>query len=362
MNDARAEVRATPEAADPLREAGIRPWGSPEVARFEVRLERAITRVYHDARRSPKRLEELGVSSRQGAVSEETQSLLEKHYDARLELFQRFLDSDFLAYSMAYYGETPEQARTSERTLEEAQHQKFALVCERAQVRGDERVLNIGCGFGSLETYLLQEYPEIQVVGITPSRVQASYLRARMADPRDVLGQGRFALHEGKLETIPTPELGIRSFDLVVSIGVLEHVKNLHAAFGRMRALLRPAGRAFHHLITSREVIPSFLDARQTQIHTYFPGGRIWPFAELEAQTDLFRLEGSWFVNGMNYWRTLDAWHRRFWESIDRLYPSVLGKEGVRHWNDYFALCKAVFAAMDGEMVGNGQYLFRSQG
>jgi cyclopropane-fatty-acyl-phospholipid synthase len=79
----------------------------------------------------------------------------------------------------------------------------------------------------------------------------------------------------------------------------------------------------------------------------------------LARHTEYLDLAGHWFINGLNYWRTLDEWHRRFWKGIPALYGSVFDIDAIAHWNDYFSLCKAVFAPRDGEFYGNSQYLFR---
>ncbi len=73
-------------------------------------------------------------------------------------------------------------------------------------------------------------------------------------------------------------------------------------------------------------------------------------------------LEGNWFINGLNYWRTLDEWHRRYWNNIPSLYKSVFDTRAIAHWNEYFSLCKAVFAPMEGTVYGNSHYLFRKPG
>lgn len=341
-----------------LRRAGIHPYHSEESLKYEDRLIRAISRLYLRARKSSNSLEELGVSTREGAMAEETQDLMTHHYDQPLEFFTHFLDSQFMAYSMAYFGPSPEAAQTSPRTLEQAQQSKFEAMCERARIQGDERVFNIGCGFGSLETYLLRRYPRMQAVGITPSKVQSEYLKQRMKNPQDPLGQGRFHLVEGDFSEIPLSELGANSYDVVFSIGTLEHFKNMRAAFQRMSQLLKTNGRAFHHIVSSRYLIPRYSDAKRTRLGEYFPGARIFPFSELAEQTEHFELEGSWFINGMNYWRTLEEWHKRFWANMETVYLPLLGEPGVHFWNDYFCLAKAMFAPLEGDILGNAQYYF----
>jgi cyclopropane-fatty-acyl-phospholipid synthase len=343
-----------------LHAIGTHAYGSEELNGYEARLEQVFARSYVRARQTGKSLADLGISALDGPMVERLTDLMQVHYDEHLTFFQAILDRDYMAYSMAYYGETPEEARSSSRTLEEAQRAKFELFCTRARLQGYERILNIGCGFGSLETFLLRKYPGIQMVGVTPSRVQTDYLKQCMQDPDHPLGTGRFRLITGAFDNLPVQELGTGAFDVVFSVGVLEHFRNLGATFEKIAALLKPDGRAFHHLITATEVIPGFADTQDTRLRRYFPGGRIWPFHEVERITDHFNLEGSWFVNGINYWRTVDAWHERFWNNIDRLFP-VLGVDGVRHWNEYFTFCKVMFAPEDGGVVGNGQYLFRKR-
>jgi cyclopropane-fatty-acyl-phospholipid synthase len=347
---------------DELEAAGARPYGSPALSLYEERLTRFFSREYAGLTESDEPLSAHGIRTDQGPMWQQTDALMSDHYDERAELFDAFLDSDLKAYTMAYYGETAEAVRASALSLEQAQNAKFDLISERAGVRGDERVFSIGCGFGPLETYLLRRYPDIRVTSITPSRVQAEYIRRRMASPSHPLDPARLSLIEGDFGACSLSALGGGAYDLVFAIGMFEHVNNLDAAFAKMAGLLRPGGRAFLHLIVSRPVFPQFMDSRRTLIGKYFPGGRIWPFREIERQTARFDLEGSWYLNGLNYWRTLDAWHRRFWEGMDRLYGKVLSLEGVRHWNDYFTLCKVVlFAPLDGSIYGNGHYLFRKK-
>lgn len=356
MSEIRSEIRSKTNARAQLQRAGVNPYGSEALQLFEQRLTAAFARSYRQAGRAAQTLADPTSSS--GPMVEQTEDLMQVHYDEHLAFFESILDRDYLAYSAAYYGDTPHAARASSFSLEQAQHAKFELLCARARLEGRERVFNLGCGFGSLETFLLTKYPEMQITGITPSKTQAAYLRTRMENPDDPLGDGRFQLIEDRFDTASVETLGPASYDLVFSVGVLEHFKNLRAAFERAAELLKPGGRAFHHLIASECVLPGFADASRTRLRTYFPGGRIWPVAVLESQTDFFSLEGSWFVNGLNYWRTVDAWHQRFWTHIEQLHPAVLTEKGVRYWNDYFSFSKVMFAPEDGGVVGNGQFLF----
>ncbi len=341
-----------------LESLNIPAWGSEEALRKEEHVARFLEREYKAAANSHVSLEDLGISASTGAMWEETEELIETHYDERIEFFKSFLDTSYLAYSMAYYGEDKHEVMESTLSLEEAQANKFRLICDRIGIQGDEKILNIGCGFGSFERYLFEHYPDVQVVGITPSSVQADYLNMCIEDEDCALNSGNFRLVQNDFSRLSQNELEPESFDLVVSIGLLEQVKNMETLNSRIANLLKPFGKSFHHFIISIFPVPQFLDSKETLIGSYFPGGRIWPYDTFIQHSGHLELEGQWFVNGMNYWKTLDEWHCRFWENIDRL-SGKLDDSRIRYWNDYFILCKACFLPENGALFGNGHYLFR---
>ena len=108
----------------------------------------------------------------------------------------------------------------------------------------------------------------------------------------------------------------------------------------------------------SQFVIPQFLDAEKTMIGDYFPGGRIWPINEFLSHDQHLQPVQHWFINGLNYWRTIDEWHQRYWNNIHQL-EAHLSLQKIDHWNKYFMLCKACFAPFNGEVYGNAHYLFK---
>ena len=106
------------------------------------------------------------------------------------------------------------------------------------------------------------------------------------------------------------------------------------------------------------DTIPTFLSAENTLMAEYFPGGHIWPFSELKRHKTHLKFLDSWFVNGMNYWTTLDEWHKRFWHAIDQLFPDQLSIDNVDEWNKYFVLSKSMFYPNQGRSYGVGHYLY----
>lgn len=349
------------ELVDHLKALNIHAPDSVEQRRFEEHVSRFLGREYQRLLQSDQPSPSQILESSSGPMWESTPDLMEEHYDEPRELFASFLDRRYMAYSMAYYGEEPDEIRHAEVDLTSAQQAKLALVVQRAEMLGTERVLSIGCGFGPLETYLAERFPEIEMTAITPSRVQASYIRDCMADPSHPLSRSDLTLFEGDFGAVPVTQLGYETYDTLFAVACFEHVNNLRLAFEKIEALLKPGGRLFLHLIVSKPAILKLLDSQATMISKYYPGGKIWPYAIFKADFGSMVLEKDWFINGLNYWRTLDTWHRNFWNNLSGLYGRVLDEAGIHHWNQYFSLCKVCFAPCDGTLYGNGHYRFRKR-
>lgn len=345
-----------------LEEKGVFAWGTEELGAYERHLTRYFTREYKGLSYGSGTEQVLKQADKSRQMSEKTGSLMKKHYDESLVLFKSFLDRHYMAYTMAWYGEDPDSVRKSKVSLQRAQAQKFSLAAERIGLQGTERILNIGCGFGSLETWLFEHYQELDLTSVTPSKVQAGYIRRCIQNQDNVIPSDRIKLLEMTFEELAWQDLNSEPFDLIFAVGVFEHISDLRAAFRKIHDFLRPGGRCFLHLIVSKPAFPQHMNSDHTLIGQYFPGGRIWPYDVLPQAVEDMKMVGQWFINGMNYWRTLDEWHRNYWENIEKLYPEVLDSAAVKYWNDYFVLCKAVlFAPLDGEVYGNAHYVFERE-
>ena len=340
-----------------LHNEGIFQYGSNELKTFETQLTKYFTREY----KRHKDNDNQTVSINQGPLALTPEELADKHYDEGITLFQNFLDQKTMSYSMAYYDEAPANVLTSNKSLSEAQTDKFELIAKRMKLKGDEKLLNFGCGFGYFESYLLNAYSDLHISSLTHSKDQYNFIINRRKDPTDPLSSDRFRVHYGEIDKNSSTLLGKTKYDVVSSVGLMEHINNVELFFGIIDELLVEDGRMFHHLIVSRDLIPQLLDADNTMIGNYFPGGKILPFTALQQGFKNFTLEDCWFINGMNYWKTLDEWHANFWKNLGQVYPDKMDSERVRYWNNYFVLCKAMFLPENGLAYGNGQYLFYKQ-
>ena len=342
-----------------LKSNNIHSYDSPELLKFEKQMSRYFEREYKRWENNSNLPEDYGVSSFDGDIAkQETLNVSVDHYDEEYKVYRSFLDSDYMAYTMGYYGVTSDENPSHKITLEQAQIDKYKLIIERADIHDGQHILDLGCGFGGLSRYLLETFPTVNIVAINPSEIQTNHIRNELVGKENSFDDSRFKLIQSFFNTAESLDISQNSFDRIITVGLLEHITNIDLLQKNISYMLKVGGKCFHHCIVSRDLIPQYLNAENTIMAQYYPGAHIWPYNEPKRHDNHLQLTGSWFVNGMNYWRTIDAWHQRFWISIDELYPKYLSIEEVDNWNKYFSLCKTMFNPNSGESYGNGHYLY----
>jgi cyclopropane-fatty-acyl-phospholipid synthase len=242
------------------------------------------------------------------------------HYDVPFEFYRLWLDNS-LTYSCAYF-------RNRNDDLETAQRAKLDLVCRKLRLEPGERVLDIGCGWGSFLIHAAQQYGA-HGVGVTLSPSQAAVARQRVEE------LGLSSRIEVRLADYREP-FGV-TFDAVASIGMLEHVgrANMLRYAQAINRALRPGGRALVHGITAPTghgiTRGSFIDA------FIFPDGELEEAGFLSLQLDNAGLEVRDDENLREHYAiTLRHWQERLearWEEAERL----IGTERLRVWRLYLA-------------------------
>jgi cyclopropane-fatty-acyl-phospholipid synthase len=246
------------------------------------------------------------------------------HYDLDGRLYSLFLDAD-KQYSCAYF-ETPDT------TLDDAQLAKKRHIAAKLLIAGDDRVLDIGSGWGGLSLYLA-EITGADVTGITLSTEQLQVSRARAAE-RNLEQSARFFLEDYRDVAGP--------FDRIVSVGMFEHVgvDFYETYFRRCAELLADDGIMMLHSI-GRSEGP---DATNPWIAKYiFPGGYIPALSEvLPAIERAGLLVCDIEILRLHYAETLKAWRERFMarrEEAVQLYDERF----ARMWEFYLAASEMSF-------------------
>ncbi|MGY1836916.1 class I SAM-dependent methyltransferase [Blastococcus sp. SYSU DS0510] len=192
-------------------------------------------------------------------------SAITHHYDVGND-FYRLLLGPSLVYSCAYF---PEPGAT----LERAQEAKLDLVCRKLGLEPGMRLLDVGCGWGSLALHAASRYG-VSVVGVTISGAQADLARRRLADA------GLADRVEVRLRDYREVDDG--PFDAIASIGMAEHVgrDQLPRYAGRLHDLLAPGGRLLNHAIARGPAAgPDRPDPGSFLTRYVFPDGELQPLA-----------------------------------------------------------------------------------
>ena len=191
------------------------------------------------------------------------------HYNTGNDFFRLFLDPA-MVYSSAAFLDPDEP-------LETAQRRKLDLICRKLQLRPGQRLLDIGCGWGSLAIHAAQHYG-VDVVGVTLSGPQVEPATEAAADA-------------GVSDRVTFKVLDYRDvdgrFDAVASVGMFEHVgeKKLARYFAKVRDLLEPGGTFLNHGIVTRDRHPRRV--RPSFVNTYvFPDGELVTVDEVVAQAE----------------------------------------------------------------------------
>ena len=259
------------------------------------------------------------------------------HYDVGNDFFGFWLDRR-MTYSCAYF-ESPTDPAAS---LDAAQEAKLDLICRKLRLTPGLRLLDIGCGWGSLVQFAAERYG-VRAVGITLSEPQASHAVAR--------ARGSGLGDRVRAEVRDYRDLGgLGSFDVVASVGMFEHVgrANLAAYFAAARDAVRPGGLFLHQGIATRRQ-PGRRRVRVRFAAGGFVGRYVFPDGELvSVEEAIYQARAAGFelldVQSLrpHYALTLEAWSRRLEERAADARRAA-GDEVYRTWRLYLAAARQAF-------------------
>jgi cyclopropane-fatty-acyl-phospholipid synthase len=301
-------------------------WRAPALgAATRARLALAATRAAGLRRPPPLPDAELRPRGRRHTRERDARAV-RHHYDVSNDFFALFLD-DSMTYSCAIFSR-------GATTLEEAQEAKLELICTKLGLGPGQRVLDVGCGWGSFPVHAAVHHG-VEVTGITLSEPQAAAARER--------AQRAGVADRVEIRVADYRELEAEPFDAIASIGMVEHVggEQIDVYAQRLASLLRPGGRLLNHGIARLR----HTDADAGPFSERF----VFPDAEpLHLSRILLALERAGFVidhaEGFadDYAETLRHWARRLDENLDEAIR-ITGAERVRVWRLYLRAARNGF-------------------
>ena len=257
----------------------------------------------------------------------------EKHYDAGNDLFKRMLDKR-LVYTCGYWEAFRDGSRAAATNLDEAQEAKLDLVCKKIGLKKGDKVLDIGCGWGSFAKFAAEKYGA-HVVGVTVSKEQKELadelckglqVEIRLQDYRDVT----------------------EKFDHIISLGMFEHVgvKNYRTYMEVAQRCLKDDGLFLLHTIGSNV---SHLTPDPWFDKYIFPGGILPSIAEIAKSVENLFIVEDLHNFGFNYSKTLFAWNENFEKSWDEIKANY-NERFHRMWRYYLLLLVGGFRARNSQL------------
>ncbi|MDP7180890.1 MAG: cyclopropane fatty acyl phospholipid synthase [Candidatus Woesearchaeota archaeon] len=254
-----------------------------------------------------------------------------KHYNTGNFLYEKMLGKS-MAYSCAYWKKA--------KNLDQAQEDKYDLLCRKLHLKPGMTLLDIGCGWGGLARHAAKKY-KAKVTGVTVSEEQAKLARElckglpveiKVQDYRDIKGQ----------------------YDRVVSVGMAEHVgpKNMRTYMKKIASLLKDDGIFAYHSFVCREPVPISDPWYNKYI---FPNGHLSSMGQLLTATDGILRSEDWHNLGDDYDKTVMAWHKNFikhWPEIKK--SGDYDERFFRMWEYYLLSAAAIFRCRQNHQLMQG--------
>lgn len=325
------------------------------LVRFGIRqlcLRRLQKEGINDPEQQQRRYQALIDELRKSPIAIETSAANEQHYEVPTEFYLSSLGRR-LKYSCAYY----EHADSS---LDQAEESMLALYGERAALQDGQRILELGCGWGSLTLWMAEHFPSSQITAVSNSSTQKQYIDAQCQKR----GFSNVTVLTADVNTL---DVEANQFDRAISIEMFEHMRNYRTLLKRISSWLKPNGKLFVHIFSHRNLMYPFeVAGEEDWMSKYFFTGGLMPSIDtlLHFQEHL-TLNQRWLVNGQHYEKTCNHWLEKTdanKANIIKAFKQSYGEQEAEiwfnRWRIFYMSCAELFGLRNGNEWMVAHYLF----
>ena len=276
----------------------------------------------------------------------------EQHYEIPEEFYKYSLGKH-KKYSSCYWNEKT-------KNLDEAELLSLKLTSQHAQLINGLNILELGCGWGSLTLWMAKQYPKSKITAVSNSSSQRLH----------ILEQAK----KRKLKNISVITEDMNTFnpkvkyDRVVSVEMIEHMRNHKKLFQKIASWLKPEGLFFMHIFVHKTQ-PYLFEVQESDdwMSQYFFSGGMMPSEDLPLffQNDL-KIIDQWSWSGVHYEKTANAWLKnidlnknKVMPVLEDIYGEKDSKKWFQRWRIFFMSCAELWGYENGKEWKVVHYLFK---
>ena len=272
----------------------------------------------------------------------------EQHYEVPPAFFQEIMGAH-LKYSCGLFDKNTI-------SLDEAEENMLQLYIERLDIKNNQKILDLGCGWGSFSLYAAAKFPNSTFVAVSNSNDQIEFINntaaARSLENIKAIKQD--------MNNLSLDE----SFDRIISIEMFEHMRNYGALLKKLRNHLHNDGKMFVHIFTHRDhPYPYEVRGPSDWMSKYFFTSGLMPSHDIFSyfEEDLV-VEQSWKINGSHYARTCNLWLENHYKNKKTILDIFTGhypnpRQWFVRWQLFFLACEKLFAYNEGKEWFVSHYL-----
>ena len=275
-----------------------------------------------------------------------------QHYEIPAE-FYKFCLGRHRKYSSCYWEENT-------KNLDEAELISLKLTSEHAELANGQNILELGCGWGSLTLWMAKEYPKSKITAVSNSSSQKAYI-LEQAKKRKLKNISIITEDMNKFN--PKPK-----YDRVVSVEMIEHMRNHSQLFKKINNWLKPEGLFFMHIFVHKSQ-PYLFEVEESDdwMSQYFFSGGMMPSEDLPLffQEDL-KIINQWSWSGVHYEMTANAWlknidlnKKKVMPVLKDIYGKNDSKKWFQRWRIFFMSCAELWGYENGKEWKVVHYLFK---